>query len=76
MSLPASTSAAASLANRLLRSSAGAALICKLGLVAIRSLRRLDSPTWTRTRRFLLAEVRSSPRYVAEMMLIRHNRSP
>ncbi|BGP04992.1 Glycosyl phosphatidyl inositol anchor synthesis [Rhodotorula toruloides] len=37
--------------------SAGAALICKLGLVAIRSLRRLDSPTWTRTRRFLLAEI-------------------
>ncbi|KAJ8296754.1 GPI ethanolamine phosphate transferase 1 [Rhodotorula toruloides] len=37
--------------------SAGAALICTLGLVAIRWLRRLDSPTWTRTRRFLLAEI-------------------
>ncbi|BGP21861.1 phosphatidylinositol glycan, class N [Rhodotorula toruloides] len=37
--------------------SAGAAVVCGIGLVAIRSLGGAGSPTWTRTRRFLLAEI-------------------
>ncbi|BGP29066.1 Glycosyl phosphatidyl inositol anchor synthesis [Rhodotorula toruloides] len=37
--------------------SSGAALICGIGVVAISSLGRTGSPTWTCTRRFLLAEI-------------------